>query len=187
MSRIMNTDTRPWYREPWPWILMFGPFVVIVAGVITTYLAVVSNDGLVEDDYYKQGLAVNQRTARNQHASELGMEAEILSGGADATLLRVFLKAQPGAPMPESLALRIVHPTRGGMDQSLRLQSDGAGFYSGKLSAPLSGRWHVALEDDKRDWRLVGDWEVEKQSSLRLSAEAQAAGGTGVRSDNNGR
>lgn len=182
----MNTDTRPWYREPWPWILMAGPFVVIVAGVVTTYLAIVSNDGLVADDYYKQGLAVNQRTARNLHAGELGMQAEILPGGADATQLRVFLKALPDVAMPASLVLRIVHPTRGGLDQSLNLVADGTGFYSGKLTAPLSGRWHVTLEDDKREWRLVGDWEVEKQSSLRLAAAA-AAGNGGIHSDNSGR
>jgi hypothetical protein len=48
---------------------------------VTAYLAVVSNDGLVEDDYYKQGLAVNQRTARAQRAAELGIEVELLLGG----------------------------------------------------------------------------------------------------------
>jgi hypothetical protein len=36
--------------------------IVIVAGAVTVWLAVVSNDGLVTDDYYKQGLAVNQTT-----------------------------------------------------------------------------------------------------------------------------
>lgn len=37
---------------------MLGPFVVIVAAAITVYLAVISNDGLVDDDYYKQGLSI---------------------------------------------------------------------------------------------------------------------------------
>ena len=23
--------TQPWYREPWPWILMAGPAIVVVA------------------------------------------------------------------------------------------------------------------------------------------------------------
>ncbi|MEF8767458.1 FixH family protein [Candidatus Accumulibacter contiguus] len=59
---------------------MLGPASVIVAGFVTAYLAVVSSDGLVEDDYYKQGLTVNQRTARDQRAAELGIEAELLMG-----------------------------------------------------------------------------------------------------------
>ena len=36
-----------------------GPAAVIVAGVYTTILAFSSTDGLVADDYYKQGLMIN--------------------------------------------------------------------------------------------------------------------------------
>lgn len=49
----------PWYREPWPWLIMAGPAAVIVAGVYTTILAFSSTDGLAADDYYKQGLMIN--------------------------------------------------------------------------------------------------------------------------------
>jgi len=45
--------SRPWYREPWPWILMAGPAAVIVAGIFTMTLAYRTEDGLVADDYYK--------------------------------------------------------------------------------------------------------------------------------------
>lgn len=164
----MNTAPRPWYREPWPWILMAGPAVVIVAGVITTWLAVDSFDGLVEDDYYKQGLAVNQRTARSQQAGQMGVRADLMTGGADATRLRILLTVDSGAPLPESLQLRLVHPTRNGLDQRIALRAEGGGFYSGQLDAPLAGRWHVALEDAGLAWRLTGDWDIEKQPSLRL-------------------
>jgi hypothetical protein len=43
---------------------------VIVAGFITAWLAVISNDGLVTDDYYKQGLTVNQRLQRDHQAEQ---------------------------------------------------------------------------------------------------------------------
>ena len=42
---------RPWYREPWPWILMSGPAVVVCAGIATAVIAVETNDGLVAEDY----------------------------------------------------------------------------------------------------------------------------------------
>lgn len=184
MIEKTNTAQR-WYREPWPWILMAGPATVVVAGVFTAYLAVVSNDGLVEDDYYKQGLAVNQSMARDQRAEALGMQAEVVRGG-DGMLLRVFLRGKEDIPLPESLSLKITHPTRSGIDQRLALRPDGAGFYAGRLDAPLSGRWHVALEDGKHEWRLVGDWVFEKQSTLRLGAAVQAAGISDVRSDKKG-
>lgn len=162
---------RPWYREPWPWLIMAGPAIVVVAGSWTAWLAVKSNDGLVEEDYYKQGLAVNQVVARTQHASDLGLRAEVVRGG-DGSLLRVFLHGKPGDTLPAELKLRIKHPTRSGFDQNLVLHADSAGFYSGKLNAPLTGRWHIALEDDKREWRLTGDWDIEKQVTLRMAASA---------------
>ena len=33
------TDSGPWWREPWPWILMAGPFLAIVGCIITMTLA----------------------------------------------------------------------------------------------------------------------------------------------------
>jgi hypothetical protein len=170
-----TSAVKPWYREPWPWILMAGPAIVVVAGVITAYLAIVSNDGLVADDYYKQGLAVNQVAARNQYAEQFGLQADVVRGN-DENSLRVFLRGKEGFVFPSALNLRITHPTRSGVDQSVLLRAEGAGFYSGQLSAPLTGRWHVALEDEKREWRLTGDWIVEKQPVLQLPSVASAHG-----------
>jgi hypothetical protein len=68
---------RPWYREPWPWILAAGPFIVVVAGFYTAWLAIKSNDGLVTEDYYKKGLAANQTIARSEQAASLGLVAGV--------------------------------------------------------------------------------------------------------------
>lgn len=174
MIQKINT-TQPWYREPWPWILMAGPAIVVVAGFATAYLAVVSNDGLVADDYYKQGLTVNQVVARNLRADQLGLQADGVRGD-DGLMLRVFLRGKEALVFPPALSLHITHPTRSGIDQNLVLLTDGTGFYSGKLSAPLSGRWHVALEDDKREWRLTGEWVIEKQSTLHMPTATAAPG-----------
>jgi hypothetical protein len=176
MNHKLTEKLQPWYRHRWPWMLMLGPFVVVVAGVITAYLAVVSNDGLVDDDYYKQGLAVNQLTARDQKAAALGLQAEVMLG-VDRAQIRILLHGKPEAVLPQVLKLRIAHPTRAGVDQNVRLRADGAGFYTGALSAPLTGRWHVALEDEKSEWRLTGDWLVENNTSLRLPAVDAAAAG----------
>jgi uncharacterized protein len=65
----------PWYREPWPWILMSGPAAVIVAGVITTWIAFATADPLVVQDYYRRGLTINARLACEQAAAAAGAEA----------------------------------------------------------------------------------------------------------------
>ncbi len=166
----LNTRSKPWYREPWPWILMAGPAIVVVAGFVTAWLAVTSNDGLVEDDYYKQGLAVSQRLARDQAAASLGLSAELVAGG-NGVDLRLFLIGNAGPIAPEALQLRVVHPTRAGADQVVTLKRDAAGFYVGQLTAPLQGgRWHVLLEDEGHRWRIAGDWHPQEQGAARLRA-----------------
>ncbi len=172
------TDTKPWYRHPWPWILMSGPLTVVIAGTFTAYLAIVSNDGLVEDDYYKQGLAVNQTSARDHQAFNLGVQAEVMLGN-DGSQLRVFLRGNEGFVFPPAINMRITHPTRAGVDQKLSLRADGNGSYTGKLSTPLVGRWHIVLEDDKNDWRLTGDWLMSNNASLHLPVRAKAAENSG--------
>ena len=167
MNLRLNSSDKPWYREPWPWLLMLGPGTVVVAGLVTAYLAVISNDGLVEDDYYKQGLEINRRTERDQRAAELGIGAELVLGGA-ADRIRVLLRAAEGTPLPAALFLRIAHPTRAGSDQSVVLRAEGGGVYVGAL-APLRGRWRITLEDDQRVWLLAGDWETDKRPALSLT------------------
>ncbi|MBS1189655.1 MAG: hypothetical protein H6R10_1447 [Rhodocyclaceae bacterium] len=164
--RLQSSDNRPWYKEPWPWILMAGPMVVVIAGFTTAWLAILSNDGLVMDDYYKQGLAINQQLQREQKAGDLGLQGDVMRSGEQ---LRVMLSAGPGqAAWPEKLTLRITHPTRAGMDQHVTLVAAGAGMFSGKLETEISGRWHVVLEDQSGQWRLVGDWQADAEESFRL-------------------
>ena len=44
-----QATTQPWYRHPWPWILMAGPAIVVVAGIATAVIAVRTADPLVAD------------------------------------------------------------------------------------------------------------------------------------------
>lgn len=141
----------PWYREPWPWLLMAGPFIVIVAGIVTAWLAVSSSDGLVTEDYYKQGQAAGETLARSRHAVELGLTAglSMAEGG-----LRVRLAGSFEAP-PEALLVSLSHPTRAGLDQRARLVREGK-IYAGPINLPASGHWIVLIEDELRTWRLMG-------------------------------
>jgi hypothetical protein len=150
--RSPSTDhtAKPWFKEPWPWILMSGPAIVVVAGVITMWLAYVSTDGLVADDYYKRGLAINQELQRDQAAADRGLAAEM---DARDGLLRVRLTGRNADP--EALFALMVHGTRAGLDERLRLARVGPGLYQGALPELPRGRWTVILEDPRRQWRIV--------------------------------
>lgn len=165
----LRNDGRPWYKEPWPWILMAGPGIVVVAGFVTAWLAATSDDGLVTDDYYKQGMTVNQRLHRDQQANALGLRADVMRSGLG---VRLLLGSEGGAKLPEVLTLKLAHPTRAGQDQLLEMVSEGQGFYSGKMTADVSGRWLVSIEDPAGEWRLQGEWHADSVEPLRLLAKA---------------
>ena len=40
---------RRWYQDRWPWFLIAGPALVVVASFVTLGLAIKSNDGVVAD------------------------------------------------------------------------------------------------------------------------------------------
>lgn len=145
---------RPWYREPWPWILAAGPFIVVVAAFYTAWLAVKSNDGLVTDDYYRKGLAVNQTIARSDQATKIGLVAGIrITSEAISVRLEA---ADKSFIMPPTLAVTVSHPTRAGLDQSPLLVRNGE-LYSGEIRLPAAGHWLVLLEDEPKTWRLMGN------------------------------
>lgn len=159
----------PWYRHRWPWLLMAGPAAVVVAGIVTAWIAANSHDGLVADDYYRQGLAVNQKLARVEAAAALGLEARLRLGGGriDVTLI-----SARGAPLPPRLRVTLAHPTRGGEDRVLLLEGAG-GRYEGRGPALGAGRWHVLIEDEAGRWRLAGSVELPQAAPAVLSAAAE--------------
>ncbi len=167
-SSTMNSDGRPWYKEPWPWILMAGPFIVIVACMNLIWTAVVTSDGLVTDDYYKQGLAINQRLQRDQQASSLGLHADVMKSGLN---VRLMITSDSMAQLPAQIKMRLMHPTVDGQDQIVDMTAESSGFYIGKLSAEVEGRRHVVIEDPAGFWRLQGDWRIGEDAPLRLDAK----------------
>lgn len=150
-----QTDTLPWYREPWPWLLMAGPVAVIFAGIATVWIAISSSDGLVVDDYYKQGLAINQTLQRDALAMHRGYRGEAKFDARERSVV-LKLTAAEGAPLPDALTLRIVHPTRAGQDRLLLLRRSGTGVYQGIGGVAAEGRRLLVLEDAGGTWRLGG-------------------------------
>lgn len=142
----------PWYRQRWPWFLIAGPAIVVVAGIVTVWLAIRSDDGLVADDYYKQGLAINQTLARTEQANllALGAVVDIAPDGA----VRVVLNGGGDSAVARPLGVRLVlaHPTRAGDDHRAELSRSPDGSYVGRVAALAPGRWRVIVETDV--WRL---------------------------------
>jgi len=168
MMEIARERIVPWYREPWPWLLMAGPAAVVVAGIATLWIAVVSSDGLVVDDYYKQGLAINQALQRDELAAQRGYRAEAAFGdGGRRVALR--MNAAEGVAVPDALQLRIVHPTRAGRDVLVLLRRGNNGVHAGASPELTAGRWILMLEDTQAKWRLTGQVTVPAAGAVTLN------------------
>ena len=159
-------QSNPWYREPWPWILMSGPAAVVVAGLITAYIAVANDDPLVVDNYYKEGLAINRVLERDRAAVQGGYRAQLLFS-ADRSRVRADLTAGSGS-LPCALRLRMIHPTRAELDRTVDLQATQTGWYEGSMDPSRAPRWRIQLEADGRDWRLTGEWDSVGGDALTL-------------------
>ena len=159
-----NEDGTPWYRQPWPWIIMSLPATSVVLGMTLLYFAITSADGLVVDDYYRQGRAIDQTMARSMLAGDLGLYADLT---LRTDRVSVNLAANDSADLPEALIFTIIHPTRAGMDQSVRLMGN-AGVYSGAIDPINIGRWRIQIEDESRSWRLNGAVNLPVETEKRI-------------------
>lgn len=147
-----HRPVKPWYRQPWPWLLMAGPAIVVVAAIYTAWLAVVTDDGVIADDYYKRGLLINKdlERARRGEAMRLGAVLAFAPDGALRLALSGF-EADPAAA-PTALRVRLVHATRAGLDRAATLTRGPDGRYVGSIAPPPPGRWLVTVETET--WRL---------------------------------
>jgi hypothetical protein len=138
----------PWYREPWPWLIMAGPLVVVIASFFTVWLAVKSDDGVVAGDYYKRGLLVNLRLPKaaapaqrvDTYLGFMGDEMVVVPVGSDITA--------------DTLRVTLVHPASG-IRQQVMLMRDGDGGYSGVVPPGPSGAWIVAFTSPRLPTTVV--------------------------------
>ena len=157
----------PWYRQRWPWLLIAGPLVAVIAGVITLGLAIRTNDSLVNDDYYKRGKEINVELGRDKEASKLGISAQILVSD-NHQQARVLLSSQNAAP-PKTVKLTFLHPTLANQDFSAELTRGNDGFYSGAVQLAPSTHWHVRLEGADNTWRIQGEWQTDEGNAIALT------------------
>ena len=154
----------PWYRQGWPWFLIALPATAVIAGTITAIIAVRTFDGMVVDDYYKEGKAIMQTLGRVERAHELGLAAQL---SIRSDFIRVELSAPSVESVPARIILTVIHPTRDGADQELVLESV-QGVYAGSLAPLSTGRWLFQIEDESRSWRMNGAAYLPTETEIRI-------------------
>src|SRR5699024_10509739 len=132
---------------------------VVVACGITLYIAVANPDSLGRDNYYQDGLAINQELSAGQRARELALCAERVW---DVERDRLGLELAGEAERAPSLKLVLVHPRDAGEDVELTLRPVAAHRYETELPeglvSRLAGRWALQLSPATGDEWLLRGW-----------------------------
>ena len=160
MSIESQDKQKPWYKQFWPWFLIALPLSSVIAGVTTVIIAANTTDSMVVDDYYKDGLAINESLAKREKAKEMGVSATL-----DFKAKRLSVKITANEAINDSLFLEFQHATLSDKDFRLALKKDAKGNYYSELDRDVSGKWFISLYPYQKNW------EVEKQVTLPSSLE----------------
>jgi len=132
-------------------------------------MAITTENSLVSDNYYKDGLAINQSLSMDYKAKDLQLNAE-LSFFESA---RVSLKLNGNlAKAPTFLTLKLLHPTLDGQDIEIKLLPEPSGIFSALLENPLQGKWYIDVIAQDATWRLKGEGAFPSSSPVFLGSDS---------------
>ncbi len=69
MHHKLPDSSGPWWKFGHMWMVVGGPAVVVMASFVTIYLAVTRPDPVISEDYYQQGIQINQQLDAQSAAS----------------------------------------------------------------------------------------------------------------------
>jgi len=168
----MITDSKPWHKQFWPWFLIALPAAVVIACFYTVYLALNNPLSIVKEDYYKEGLSINQNLQRYLRATELGIAAHCL-----LVEQRMQCEFVSGAEAlgDKALQLQFMHPVNSDKDFQLSLTAISPSVYTSDLLLPArleilrrESRWYIYLESMEGSWALQTESAVHEQQVIVL-------------------
>ncbi len=174
MQNIMqaNEQSKPWHRYPLVWMMLAIPFSAVIMGVVMLWLAIDTDDGLVADDYYKQGLEINRVIKRDKKAAELGLSAVIEFDNSTRVIRIVFDKGLLEV-YPRSLPLHLQHATRENSDITVLLDHGIGNQYIGHVKQAISeGIWYFEISSKgEAGWKLNARSHVRTNNVIHLQSD----------------
>jgi hypothetical protein len=166
-----TTDTPiPWYRLPIMWFIIMVPLSAVIYGSFMITMAIITDDGMVVDDYYKHGKEINLVKDRDHAARRLQL-AGALTLSAESGQVRFKLHHAQDYQAPREIRLQMLFSTQAGYDVETVLLHQPDGSYLGNMATLRQGRWYVLLEAD--DWRLLGSLVFPQEQSVSLQSQAE--------------
>ena len=145
-----NSPIKPWYKQNWLWFVLSVPIASVILSSIMVYVAVEGKDSLVSDNYYKDGMGINQTIEQDRMAKNLNLQPKItISTDGQA---RVELDTSK-LPAQAYLTLKILHPTIKADDVIVKLLPTEKAFVA-DVPQNLQGRRYIDLYSFDETWRI---------------------------------
>lgn len=168
MQKDSQTEAqKPWYKHFWPWFIMAIPGSSVIAGIA---MIIVANDGadtLVKENYYKEGLAINQHIEKLNHAKELAISAV-----ATINKDKLELKINANSAINEQLFIEFRHATQADKDFKIALQRSASGDYFAFIDEQQGlqqrNKWYLTLKPFSERWELESNWHYPVTSTANF-------------------
>lgn len=168
---MQNTKPVIWYKQFWPWFLLAPLVLTVIVGITMLTLSIKEFDGTVNDNYYKEGLAINQMLQRDKNAEELQMAAHLNIDSVTGEVL-LTLSGQLDA-WPDRLVVQFVNPTRAAQDHQIQLNQIRDNHYRGQLDKIPNNFWYLDIASPASEhWRIKGGIQFPVDKPIELKAGA---------------
>lgn len=162
-------DDGPWYRQPWAWFILTPLIAVVISSSVLLTIALGNADDLIKDDYYKDGLAINESMEKDHLAETLQLTGQLRF---DLELAEVVLDLSGQAAIADQVMIVMEHPVSAKMDLTITLNRVAGDRFVGQLNRPLKDRWYVSLEGETAEtpaqaWRFVREINFNHQQQLQ--------------------
>ena len=166
MSEHNTSPVKPWYKQFWPWFILFLLGYSVVQGLTLLTIATKNPPGLISDDYYDVGKGINQSLEREKLAERLQLHGELVLDNTTGTAL---LSLQ-GNSRPQQIVLNLISPTQPERDRRVILQPTADGHYRGQMVDQVSGRRFVELlgQEGSQNWRLFEEEQLASGQRIHL-------------------
>lgn len=71
MNPLSQTTEKPWWKEPYVWLVVGGPLVVVVAAIATAMIAFEHPDPVIDKNGYQQAVMSKRQVNPNELVDDL--------------------------------------------------------------------------------------------------------------------
>jgi len=167
-------DTKPWYRQFWPWFIIALPASSVVAGITTFWIAMQTTDSLVVQAEDGVRSATDRQLSAERLAAELELAA-LVEIDPETRVISVVIQSSDLPEIPATLDFELSHPAFADRDQHITLNkamadADGNPVWVGHFITIPAGRFYAVLKSGD-EWRVSAEWQGETSLMLRAGGD----------------